>query len=86
MEDYPWFDEDFFLRTYEDKLWFLPMERDGFVCMLANRAFVHHFGNVTSDGPGYNYPEGAKLNEEMFREKVRAMDKKGPPTPPDKDV
>lgn len=79
LDDYPWFDEDFFLRSHEDKLWFLPMERDGLVCMLANRAYVHHFGNITSDGPGFNFAEGVKVNEGIFREKVLSMNKGGPP-------
>lgn len=77
-KEYPLFDEDFFPRGGEDKFWFLPMERDGLVCQIANRVFVHHFGNITSDGPGFCFPESAKVNQERFKEKVRELDKRGP--------
>jgi hypothetical protein len=70
----PKWDEDFFPRGYEDKFWFLPAERDGHVCMIANRTFVHHFGNITSDGPGFCFPEMIQVNKERYSRKVKELD------------
>lgn len=77
LKEYPLFDEDFFPRGYEDKLWFLRMERDGYVVSVANRAFVHHFGNITSDGPGFSFPREAQVNRAKFDEKVLELNRKG---------
>lgn len=74
LEKYGLFDEEFFPRGYEDKFWHLKMQRDGWLAVIANRAFVHHFGNITSDGPGFSYPEMSKVNEERFKKKVAAFD------------
>lgn len=68
-------DEDFWPRGYEDKFWFVGLEREGYACEVANRAFVHHFGNATSDGPGFNFPDVMRMNEERFKAKMREMDK-----------
>lgn len=65
------FDEDFFPRGYEDKLWFAKLERQGFWCEVANWAYVHHFGNITSDGPGFTFPAVYEKNEKLFSEKLR---------------
>lgn len=67
------FDEDFWPRFFEDKLWFLHFERQGCVCMLANHSYVHHFGNISSDGPGFMMPDLFAANEEKFKEKVRLI-------------
>jgi GT2 family glycosyltransferase len=76
FQEYGGFDEDFFPRGYEDKWWFLRQERDGRVCMVANRAFVFHFGNISSDGPGFFFPDVMKANEALFASKRVAMDLK----------
>lgn len=73
------FDEDFLYRGFEDKFWFRPMERDGYICMIANRAFVHHNGNTTTDGPGYCFPDIFKANEDRYKAKCLAMDAKPAP-------
>jgi GT2 family glycosyltransferase len=73
---FPKWDEDFFPRGYEDKFWFLPAERQGYVCMISNRSFVHHFGNITSDGPGFCFSEMFQINKERFLRKVRELDSK----------
>lgn len=78
--DYGKFDEDFWPRGWEDKFWFRPMERDGYTCMISNKSFVHHFGNITSDGPGFIFPDGMKINEEKYRAKCLELDKKSPST------
>jgi len=75
---YGGFDEDFFPRGFEDKFWFQPIERDGFVTMIA-RSFVHHFGNITSDGPGFDFVSIMKINEDRFKEKCISRDKSGRP-------
>lgn len=73
---YPTWDVDFFPRGYEDKFWFLPLEREGYVCMICNYAYVHHFGNITSDGPGFNFVEVCQINRERFISKVKEMDRR----------
>ena len=70
------FDEEFFPRGFEDKYWFLKMERQGLCVNIANRAYVHHFGNITSDGPGYCFPDIMKLNEDRYKKKVEELNKK----------
>ncbi len=63
-------DEDFQPRGFEDKFWFRGIANDGLGCTIANRAFVHHFGNITSDGPGFCFPDQMRENEERFRRKI----------------
>jgi glycosyltransferase involved in cell wall biosynthesis len=72
-------DEDFWPRFFEDKFWFLHHERQGCVCMIANHAYVHHFGNITSDGPGFAMPDLFKANELKFKEKVRILNENSVP-------
>ena len=78
LRDYPWFDEDFWPRGWEDKLWFQHFEREGLVCCLSNRSFVHHYGNATSDGRGFCFPDNMKINEEKYRAKRMAEIKNKP--------
>jgi len=66
---YGLFDAGFWPRGYEDKAWFMPLEQDGWTCQVANRAFVHHFGNITSDGPGFNFHDVMRINEEKYKSK-----------------
>jgi GT2 family glycosyltransferase len=68
------FDEEFWPRTFEDKFWMHKAERMGMTCAIAQRAFVHHFGNVTSDGPGFCFPDIARRNQAKFAEKCKRMD------------
>lgn len=68
-------DPEFWPRFFEDKFWFLPYERQGCVCMVSNWSYVHHFGNITTDGPGFTMPDLFAMNEERFKEKVRLMTK-----------
>ena len=67
------FDEEFFPRGYEDKWWFLPLERESWICNIANRAYVHHFGNITSDGPGFSFPVEMERNRVVFERKLSEM-------------
>lgn len=75
LRDVP-FDEDFWPRFFEDKLWFLHHERQGCACMLSNWSYVHHFGNITSDGPGFSMPDLFAMNEKKFKEKVRVLNER----------
>jgi hypothetical protein len=68
------FDEDFWPRTYEDKFWFFKIQREGFCCQGCSYSYVHHFGNITSDGPGFCFPDMAKRNEEKYKEKIKIFD------------
>lgn len=64
------FDEDFWPRGYEDKFWFSNLQMDGWVCSIAPKAFVHHFGNITSDGPGFSFPDVMRINEAKYKAKM----------------
>jgi len=66
-------DEEFWPRFCEDKFWFLQYERQGCLCMVSNWSYVHHFGNITSDGPGFTMPDLLAANEAKFKEKVRVL-------------
>ena len=67
---YGGFDEDFFPRGFEDKFWFQKLEWEGWACFISNMAYVHHFGNITSDGPGFSSPDVFRVNEVKFKEKT----------------
>ena len=73
------FDEDFWPRFFEDKFWFLPYERQGCICMISNWSYVHHFGNITTDGPGFSMPDLFELNMAKFKEKVRILNENSAP-------
>lgn len=75
FNSYGKFDEDFWPRGYEDKFWFRAMERDGYVCMIANWCLASHFGNITSDGPGFSQPDVMKVNEDKYKAKCLEKDK-----------
>jgi GT2 family glycosyltransferase len=75
FDKYGKFDKEFWPRGFEDKFWFRKLERDGLVCMIANQAYAHHFGNITSDGPGFCFSELMKINEQRFKEKWAEIDK-----------
>ena len=75
FQKYGKFDEDFWPRGFEDKFFWQPIERDGYVAMVANHVFVFHGGNITSDGPSMCFPEIMKMNEEKFRRKCEERDR-----------
>lgn len=77
FEENPGFDEDFFPRGYEDKFWFITLERSGFVTQIANHAFVHHFCNITSDGAGFSMPREMAILKQKFEEKVLELNRRG---------
>jgi O-antigen biosynthesis protein len=74
FDEFGGFDEDFGPRGFEDKFWFRQIEREGLSCSIANHAYVHHFGNITSDGPGFEFPKLFKLGEEIFAKKCQEQD------------
>jgi GT2 family glycosyltransferase len=71
---YGGFCEEFWPRGFEDKLWLTAAQRDGFVCEISAWAFVHHFGNITSDGPGFSFPDIAERNQKLFGVKYEELD------------
>lgn len=75
FDEYGPLDTDFFPRGYEDKYWFQPVERSGGICMLANWSYCFHFGNMSSDGPGFDFSKTMEINREMFEKKVVERDK-----------
>jgi len=68
------FDEDFWPRGYEDRFFFIFPEREGFVNLIANYAYVHHFNNISSDQNGFCQPDSMRLNLEKFKHKVLERD------------
>lgn len=70
-----YFDEEFWPRGWEDKYIFCKMQQKGYECWIAFDTFVHHFGNVTTDGPGFLFPDIMKTNEKLFKEKYMALEK-----------
>lgn len=70
FEKYGFFDEDFWPKGYEEKLWFSGLQMDGWICSISNKSFVHHFGNITSDGPGFSFPDIMRINQLKFKEKI----------------
>jgi GT2 family glycosyltransferase len=75
FEQYGKFDESFWPRGFEDKFWFRSLERNGLICMIANRSYVHHFGNITSDGNGFCFVDSMRINEQKFKDKWVETDK-----------
>jgi GT2 family glycosyltransferase len=61
------FDERFWPRGWEDKLFFHKLQRKGYECWIARDVYVHHFGNVTSDGPGFEFPKIMSENENLYK-------------------
>lgn len=74
LNEFGKFDPDFWPRGFEDKFWARSFERKGYVCVVANRAYVHHWGNATSDGPGFSFPDVMKVNGEKYHEKCLKSD------------
>lgn len=71
-------EECFYPCFFEDKFWALQLARLGFVCVVSNYSYVHHFGNITSDGPGYCFPDMFSANSLKFRNKLNELDAAGP--------
>lgn len=60
------FDEGYSMRGYEDRDMYMRMQDCGFETWSARNCFVHHFGNITSDGAGFCFPELMDANRERF--------------------
>ena len=75
FSEYGLFDEDFWPRGYEDKFWWRPLERNGMITMISNKAFVWHAGNITSDGPSFSQPQSMLINKEKYDSKCMEIDK-----------
>lgn len=61
------FDEGYAARGYEDKDMHRRMQDCGWEAWSAQNCFVHHFGNITSDGDGFCFPEIMSRNRERFQ-------------------
>lgn len=71
LEDIGPFSDDFIYRGYEDKEWFSRAQKKGYECWLVKNSYVHHYGNMTSDGPGFEFPKLMQHNKQIFDEKVK---------------
>jgi len=60
------FDEAYEFRGYEDMDFYMRMREAGFEVWSARDCFVHHFGNISSDGEGFCFPEVMRRNRERF--------------------
>jgi len=60
------FDESYPYRGYEDKDMHMRMLDRRFEVWSARDCFVHHFGNITSDGAGLCFPDVMHENKERF--------------------
>lgn len=65
IDDVGDFDESFKGRGYEDKEFFLRLQLRGYSAGVAP-FFVHHFGNITSDGPGMNCHKMREENKPVY--------------------
>ena len=61
------FSPEFPLRGYEDKELWLRLEKDDLELALCRTAFVHHHGNLTSDGEGFTFPEVMASHGGIYR-------------------
>ena len=64
------FDKDFLRRRSEDKLLNDIAISKGSYPILAMDVFVHHHGNLTTDGPGLNFSSDFKENHTIYKEKI----------------
>lgn len=71
------FDERFQLHGYQHKELFNRLVASGYEAWVARDVFIHHFGNVTSDGPGFDLSEilqkHEKLIDEIDEERLRKL-------------
>jgi len=70
------FDEAYAFRGYEDADLCMRMRERNFEVWSARDCFVHHFGNITSDGEGFCFPDLMQLNKDRF-ERVWAASQTG---------
>jgi GT2 family glycosyltransferase len=60
------FCSDFVLRGYEDKELLLRLHEARYQTVLCRTAFVHHHGNLTTDGEGFSYPQLIASQEKIY--------------------
>lgn len=73
------FSEEFPSRGFEDKELHLRLVQSEFKVTLTHKAFVHHHGNMTTDGEGREYPAQMETNYQIYKqvlEKHKAIDKR----------
>ncbi|HLN32178.1 MAG TPA: FkbM family methyltransferase [Gemmataceae bacterium] len=63
------FDEQFGVGSYEDDDYCRRAAQAGFKAMIAQDAFVHHFGGRTFVGAGVDFRELMQRNERLYRDK-----------------
>lgn len=70
------FSEEYPARGYEDKDLYLRSTESHYSVILCHKAFVHHHGNLTTDGIGCSHPEIMERNREVYKkafEKHKAL-------------
>jgi len=72
FDDGIYFDPEFKTLGWVEKEWAERAQGRGHEPWILNNVFVHHHGNLTSDGNGFNYPARYSRDEQLFGEKVDA--------------
>lgn len=74
------FENSFYKRGFEDKELWLRLREAELQIALCQNIFVHHHGNLTTDGEGFNYPqlmeEQGKIYQRFFEKKKLISQKK----------
>lgn len=71
FDDLGGFEESFKFRGFEEKELTLRLQFKGWEVGKAG-FYVHHFGNITSDGPGFSWKQLRALNEDVYKSFLRA--------------
>lgn len=60
------FDRSFHLRGFEDKELWLRFQKEQYQVVLCRTAYVHHHGNLTTDGEDFAYPELIESQKKIY--------------------
>lgn len=65
-QDWIPFNEEFITLGWMEKLWYQQQKRLGNEAWLMNDVYVHHHGNLTTDGIPFNYPEMYNQDRQLY--------------------
>lgn len=63
------FDPDFKTLGWVEKEWIERVQAVGYEPWILNNIFVHHHGNLTTDGNGFNYPARYAYDEQLLEKR-----------------
>lgn len=67
-----YFDEQYVTLGCVEKDWMEKLASAGYEPWILNNVFVHHHGNLTTDGNGYEYPVVFSHDNRLLKEKLNA--------------